>query len=381
MSAKKSILFVPAWWPASFFKEQQELTEKEYTPYVLTGTCAQMSLKHAICFWNKKDNACTIDYTANTADVRLEWIRYKSRCRLKKQHARLVQYVGETIMNLMNGQKPTLIHMQSISEISTYVTDWAHQQGIKVILTEHQLHYRRFLHPFNNVMYDAYNKVDGLYSVSNFLYRNMILNGFAERTVRVIGNFVNDDYITETMLLQSRNGRIIYVAVHQKGIDILFEVAKKMKTEQIMIDVYGLSPETISNVDSRSLYEIAQDLCIDDVVTFKGMIPHEVLLNKYAEYSVLLSTSNSETFGLAVAESIMSGTPVVCTDSGGVSDFVNHTNGIVVGIRDVEQICTGILKVLEASYDKIAMSQAIRERYGRKVFTQILTEIYHQYEA
>jgi glycosyltransferase involved in cell wall biosynthesis len=93
-------------------------------------------------------------------------------------------------------------------------------------------------------------------------------------------------------------------------------------------------------------------------------MPHNDLLMQYSAYSLLLSTSVSETFGLSVAEAIAHGTPVVGTDSGGVRDFVNEGNGLVVDIRDVDGIVDAIIKVISAQFDSKNMSQRILEKYG-----------------
>ena len=88
------------------------------------------------------------------------------------------------------------------------------------------------------------------------------------------------------------------------------------------------------------------------------------MLGKYSEYSLLLSTSVSETFGLAVAESIAHGTPVVCTDSGGIRDFVNETNGVIIGINDAEGAVDAIELCLKKKFDYNNMRAEVLKRYG-----------------
>jgi glycosyltransferase involved in cell wall biosynthesis len=73
---------------------------------------------------------------------------------------------------------------------------------------------------------------------------------------------------------------------------------------------------------------------------------------------------------LAVAEAIMYGTKVVCTDSGGIRDFVNDKNGIVVGLNNVEELVEAVQKVLENSKVSQSESQVLCEQYGSKQYRE-----------
>jgi len=63
---------------------------------------------------------------------------------------------------------------------------------------------------------------------------------------------------------------------------------------------------------------------------------------------MLVSTSRYETFGVALAEALSCGRPVVWTDSGGPRDFLNERNSVKVKGRTPE-----------------AVAEAIREAYGK----------------
>jgi glycosyltransferase involved in cell wall biosynthesis len=178
------------------------------------------------------------------------------------------------------------------------------------------------------------------------------------KSVSVVGNLVSDCGVPENWENINKNGRIMFVAshVHDKDMPTLFAVAKRLPS-QLAIDVFGLTGE--ETLDGKQLREYA-----GENIVFKGKMPHNDLLMQYSAYSLLLSTSVSETFGLSVAEAIAHGTPVVCTDSGGVRDFVNEGNGLVVDIRDVDGIVDAIIKVISAQFDSKNMSQRILEKYG-----------------
>ena len=140
-------------------------------------------------------------------------------------------------------------------------------------------------------------------------------------------------------------------------------VFARMKEKELKIDIFGLEGSELY-ARNETIAQHISNIGLLDVITIKGKLSHDILLEKYSQYSVLLSTSISETFGLAVAEAIAHGTPVVCTDSGGIHDFVNEKNGIVVPIKDANRMVDAIKMTLKGTYDSQEMSVAILNKYG-----------------
>ena len=382
MKLKKKILLVPGWWPCRFFMDPSMLMSDIYDTYVLKGDCAVYPLKKAYKYF--KSYIQTTD-EQNTIDVHLCWLRYKTKWAHNKQNQKLENLIGEAVKQLMGNQLPDLVSIQSLSDISPFVVEWAHRNGIKVIMTEHQLHFRILSDPFSALKYSVYRKVDKLLCVSNYLYRNLLINEFGIDKATVIGNLVDDIEFDESRLSTNRNlNKIIFVTghPHSKDLHILYEVALLLKDNtNIEIDVIGMGENTIGS-DGKPVGWHVRERNITNLHIL-GRRSHEELLKSYSQYGLLLSTSRSETFGISVAEAILNGLPVVCTDNGGCHEFVNDSNGIIAGIREPQQIYEAIQQVLEnikaGKYDPIAMSEKIREKYGRKAYRERLIPIYEQY--
>jgi glycosyltransferase involved in cell wall biosynthesis len=89
----------------------------------------------------------------------------------------------------------------------------------------------------------------------------------------------------------------------------------------------------------------------------------------------LVLSSNYETFGSVVIESLACGTPVVATSVGVVPEVIDESNGLVVPPGDFARLEQAIIKMLDncASYDREEIRNKIRERYslvtiGREMF-------------
>lgn len=361
------ILIVPAWYPCSFFKEQADLLQPDYDVRILSGVMHQLGFAEALV--KSCIGKCTIVQKSDYTSIDFYYISNLRSIFISKQLENLTEKIGEIILNLFGEEKPDVIHIQSISDIAVFVTRWAKKQGIKVVLTEHILFVRHEINRFSKLKENLYNEVDEVLCVSNYLYRNLLTSGFRMKHVSVIGNLVNDKYIHRDRS-SKKNGRVLFVAnhYHDKGLDTLFEVIKQLQNKiDCVVDVVGLDRLSQYN-EFSTIGDMIRKYNIEPNICLLGKIEHDDLLKLYSQYSVLLSTSTSETFGLAVAEAIMYGTKVVCTDSGGIRDFVNDKNGIVVGLNNVGELVEAVQKVLENSKVSQSESQVLCEQYGSKQY-------------
>ncbi len=81
---------------------------------------------------------------------------------------------------------------------------------------------------------------------------------------------------------------------------------------------------------------------------YLGPLPKGEVLRLLRDSDLLVSTSTYETFGVAIAEALTCGRPVVWTDSGGPRDFLDGSNSVLVRERTPE-----------------AVAEAIKEAYGK----------------
>lgn len=362
---KKIGLFVPAWWPCTFFEEQQTIYADEYELYNLYGSCRWMpqkaQLKEILSFRNVFNLRSMQD--GNCVAVDAQCPKYNSEKRYANAITIMSERLGELILRITNGQLPSFVYIQSRSDIAIFVAEWAKRNGIEIIIAEHVLYIRPDAKYLTRRRETIYQQADRVFCVSNYVYRNLVTSGFVMKNVKTIGNLVNDHGVPTDWIKMKKNGRVMFVAGHtaDKDMETFFAVARQLEKQAIAVDVFGLTGD--EEFEGKKLIDYASAN-----VSFMGQMPHEDLLERYSHYSLLLSTSVSETFGLSVAEAIAHGTPVVCTDSGGIRDFVNERNGIVVPIRDVDAIVKAIDTSMHSKYDYASMSKEILDQYGKQKY-------------
>lgn len=92
---------------------------------------------------------------------------------------------------------------------------------------------------------------------------------------------------------------------------------------------------------------------------------------------VVLSASSIETFGMTLAEALASGIPVVSTNSGGVTDIVNSSNGILLDSILVESIEKGMAEMRErySMYEPAVLRNYANERFSEEaIYKQLIRE-------
>jgi len=387
------VLLVPAWYPASFFTEQMRLVDDAFEFKVLIGAKHDLGQKKALkkIFLGKFQQFTWIEnksISENTEIINVDYLYVNSLSSYFER--RQYKYLNRCFENefqelIKTGWKPDLIHIQSLSDTAVFICNWAEKRNIPVILTEHIIYIRRKFDFFQKEKERVYSQVNKVLCVSNYLYRNLLTNGLNISNAEVIGNLVDDSLIPEVFETIQKNNKILFVAnhLHDKDIDILLEATKLLNDRNIcdfFIDIVGIDPLIYyqnGNIENFNLIEVLSDYQLHNINVL-GVKTRQELLRIYKEYNFLISTSLSETFGLAPAEAIINGLPVVCTDSGGPRDFIDDSNGIIVPIRDPKALGDAIVKMLHnlSNYNGKQISDEIRKRFGVKAFTESITREY-----
>lgn len=394
-SSKSNILLVPAWYPASFFTEQMELVEDAFDFKILVGARHEFGKKKTFKkILNGKFKQFTwitnksISENKDIINVDYLYVNSLSHCFERKQYQYLNKCFEKKFEELIDsGWKPDLIHIQSLNDTAVFICNWAEKNNIPVILTEHIIYIRRRFDFFQKEKERVYSRVNKVICVSNYVYRNLLTNGISVSNAEIIGNMVDDRYVSQSYESIEKNNRIIFVATHahDKDIFVLLDAAKLLLNNtkiKICIDIVGLDTNTEFRNELNETVVLKNEILrlgLENNIFVLGCKERVDLLNMYKYYRFLVSTSVSETFGLAPAESIANGLPVVCTDSGGVRDFVNETNGIIVPIRTPGKLANKIIWMYQNSYrfNPNQISSDIIKKYGRREFANIISSIYN----
>ena len=158
------------------------------------------------------------------------------------------------------------------------------------------------------------------------------------------------------------SGRLEY----KKGVDILINAyATALEKDETLPDLVIMGDGT----GRRNFVKIAQELGISHRVHFTGMISnldvHQNLINS----AMHVVPSLAEPFGITAIESMLDGTPVIASNSGGLKEIVeDEKTGLLVSPGDVDMLASAILRLWQHPELRKKLAGASIEK-ARNVYT------------
>jgi glycosyltransferase involved in cell wall biosynthesis len=150
------------------------------------------------------------------------------------------------------------------------------------------------------------------------------------------------------------------------GLRVLAEL--RWRAVPVRLVIFGNVLET----DYRErLTELTSSLGLSGAVEFRGFVPTEQAL---AEIDVLLACSTFESFGLAVAEALATGVPVVATDIVAHREFSSAAPSSALTICAADPV--EMARAAMAAGPDENLTKQIRQRFSRERFAAAVTEFF-----
>jgi glycosyltransferase involved in cell wall biosynthesis len=145
----------------------------------------------------------------------------------------------------------------------------------------------------------------------------------------------------------------------EKGIRVLLDAWTGLK--DVPLTIIGTGPlhdEVERTISSRNLTQ----------VTFVGALPHDQVLARLAMAGMLVFPSLAqETFGLAVAEGLSAGLPIIATDLGAQAEAViPHVSGLLVPPGDPRALADAVLRIAADPELARRLSEGARREFAER---------------
>lgn len=119
----------------------------------------------------------------------------------------------------------------------------------------------------------------------------------------------------------------------------------------------------------KALERLIEELNLGERVKLVGWL--ENLASLYCALDVFVSASHTESFGLAIAEAMSSGAAVVATETEGAREIIQPgETGVLVPVRDVGKLATGILELLDDGDKRLRVGQAAQQSVAARFSVQ-----------
>jgi len=179
---------------------------------------------------------------------------------------------------------------------------------------------------------------------------------------RVYDAFDSEDLTSFRLKYALPNEKIVlYVGrlVYEKGIHVLVNAVPK-----VLAKVNAKFVIVGSGYMQEQLTTIVKSMGLEHKVLFTGFVDEENLMRLQKVADVSIVPSLFEPFGIVALEAMAAKSPVVVSDTGGLSEIVRHdATGVKVYPNNTDSLAWGILKVLtDPNY-----AQTLRENAYRTI--------------
>ena len=229
-----------------------------------------------------------------------------------------------------------------------------YNQPVRLDFITHQLHFHEVgSHPTYQIAVEfSINHSDVVTAVSESLKEDTLRLFHIQKDIQVVYNFIDiKKYEREKkkeckrIALAQPNERILTHVSNFRPVKKTEDVVKIFAVIQASIPskllMVGDGPERLKTE------RLAKKLGVEDQVIFLG---NSTELNKILCYSdVFLLPSERESFGLAALEAMAAETPVISTNTGGLSEVNKHgVTGFLSNVGDVKSMTNHVLNILES---------------------------------
>ncbi len=234
--------------------------------------------------------------------------------------------------------------------------------------------YRRAL------LIEVMEKASAFGVVSRSLGENILSQG-VNVSPKIIWNFIDEEKfpLIRPSISQMFNIVTVSYPMPVKDMDTFFKSISYLRSntkDSFLVTVVGSDNfGSNSSAPTKKIEWLADKHGVHDCCRFIPCLTRPEIAALMASANVFVSSSRTETFGVAIREAMMTGVPTISTKNGGAEDTIDGTNGILVSVGDYVAIAENILAFLNKSLtlDANNMRQSVICQSGREAFLKAMT--------
>ena len=274
---------------------------------------------------------------------------------------------------------PNVIHAGCLLPSGWAATHLDHPLARRVVVTEETGPFSDVMkHPAQtDMVHAAAERAVELVAVSDVLAADMKQHGIA-RSIRICGNPVASIFLESKVSAETNNPRPRAVFVGRltrlKGVDELATVIERLDREGHAVDW-----ELIGHGEHAAAHRLVGRLQ-HGTLTLRGPQDRTTVHQALGNADLFVFPTHVETFGIAVAEALCMGLPVVTTNGTGCAGFINDANGLLCDRDDADSLYNAMTAMLGRlhAYDRRKIAAAARSSFGPDAIAECYAEIFQQ---
>lgn len=385
------ILIIPSWYPAgagdpsgSFFRDQAKaLKDHGHQVGVLAPCLLSLLDLHIESMQLRSSTRFELDEGIPTYRVRVLNLFPRTSVLSTWLLARHTEKVYSAYIR--EHGIPDVLHAHCALPAGIIATQLRYKKAPRplLFLTEHSSEYSRgVLNARQRALArQAFAKADHWVFVSSALRADVqSVLGLSQGPTSIVPNLVSDRFfhsiyepkrsITTDAPVFINVAALLPVKDHRTLINAFAVVVRRIMGSRLRI--VGDGPER------EHLEHLALDLGIRGSIDFLGRRPTDEIPGLLANADIFVLSSRSETFGVAIAEALSMGLPVVSTRCGGPDGFLSEDDGLLADVGDSQSLAVAMISVAtgKRSYDRVAIQHRAQERFSAARIATSLTDLY-----
>ncbi len=282
---------------------------------------------------------------------------------------------------ISTGFLPEIIHVNILSRTGFIAYLFKRWKNIPYVVSEHWSRYLPIRNTYKGIIRHIITKLvvrnaAAVLSVSESLKNAMVEQKLYNQNYVVINNVVDDFFFENTPPEPRTKKRMVHISCfdeHAKNIKgIIFATHELLKIRQdVELVIIG------TGLDFNEVYAFYQTLQFPkNTVYFLGEKTSEEVACWINNSDFLVHFSNYENAPVVISESLAAGKPVISTNVGGISEFINDSNGILIEVGDVGALTERMNFLLDhlADYNTMSIKKSAQQKFSyRSVGTEIYT--------
>jgi glycosyltransferase involved in cell wall biosynthesis len=212
---------------------------------------------------------------------------------------------------------------------------------------------------------------------SQGLRQGMLDYGFTT-AIDVIPNVVDTSlFVPRAQILSEGRKRIMHISrldSHPKNLPGILRAIKMLRTIRDDFELHLIG----TGAEEEDQKRLAQSLGIADIVVFHGHKNHKDVADLLSRSCFLVMFSNYETQCCAILEAFACGLPVITTRSGGMTELLDPSRGILVEVGDEKGLANAMDKMLDTytEYDPPSIRKFVEDGFTPPFIGHQFSELY-----
>lgn len=386
---RKKILFLPKWYPNRFDSMPGVFVRYQALALIEKYDIAVLYI-HADTNYPENQSSIVEQFDDNGIKTIIIYYRISKKSWIAKfQNIGLLWHYHKVGLKLLKQQNfvPDLTHVHILTRLGVIALLMKQLYQIPYVVSEHwsrylkeNKSYRGFLRKMMTRL--VVKKAACVIPASHLLKDAMLDKKLYNDNYQVVPNITDTTLfdICNTSIFDNHKINLVHVSCFDdtsKNISGILRVMKKISDQRddIILHLVG------EGVDWQQMVTLSQKLNIyNKTVFFTGLLEGKPLAQYFGSADALVIFSNYETFCMVVNESLACGVPVIATNTGGISERVNRSNGILIEPRNEEQLYQAILTIAgrTVQYHKEEIRKPIVNAYSEKMVGHYLDTIYQK---